>query len=230
MLNMNELTLNKLCSKLKVLCFKMPNIFILPYVRANIKFRNMKDFFRKYLEQAKNENKLVAIRTNNEDTDKFSVGYILGINDQTINIKAINPNGLPDGTFSINTTDLYGIDLDDRYLKQLATKQKFAKEIFADTPSPSFFEDGEVNIKTILEKASEKKQLIHVNFYRDLGLYGYVNEINEEEFVFEVYNDNGEYDGISVYLIEDVKNINWDDIDTRSVSIFKTNNTGPNSK
>ena len=61
----------------------------------------MREIFKKYLINAKENNKLVAIRTNIEDADKFSVGYILGLNDETISIKAINPQGLPDGVFTI---------------------------------------------------------------------------------------------------------------------------------
>lgn len=188
----------------------------------------MREIFEKYLNKAKEHNKLVAIRTNIENADKFSVGYILGLNDETISIKAINPQGLPDGVFTIQTKDLYGIDLDDIYIRKLEIREENSKKIFSDIPAPSFFSDVNVNISKILHKAKDSRQLIHINFYRDIGLYGLINEINDEEFVIEVYNDDGLYDGTSVFLIEDIKNIIWDDEDIRLIDIIKNKkNTSP---
>ncbi len=189
----------------------------------------METLFSKYLIQAKKNNQLVSIRTNEENADKFSVGYVLGINEETINIKAINPKGFSDGVFCIQTKDLYGIDLDDKYIKKLEVRVKGSKEIYTDISAPSFFSDGDVNFSKILLKAQENQQLIHINFYRDLGLYGFIKELNDEEFLIEVYNDQGEYDGISVFLVEDIQNINWDDEDIRVIEILrKEKNTGPN--
>jgi hypothetical protein len=56
--------------------------------------------------------------------------------------------------------------------------------------------------------------------YRDLGLYGYIKEVGEEEFVIDVFTSDGIYDGISIYLIEDIKNIHWDDEDNRLVNLL----------
>lgn len=190
----------------------------------------MRAIFEKYLNKAKEKNKLVGIRTNIENADKFSVGYILGLNDETISIKAINPQGLPDGIFTIQTKDLYGIDLDDIYIRKLEIREKNYKKIFSDIQAPSFFSDIDVNLSKILLKAKDLRQLININFYRDIGLYGFINEMNKEEFVIEVYNNEGEYDGTSVFLIEDVKNIIWDDEDIRLIDIMKNKkNTGPNT-
>lgn len=179
----------------------------------------MNEIFKEYLDKAKKENKLIAIRSNTDDTDKFSAGFILSISDETISIKAINPHGLPDGIYTIKKSDLYGIDFDDKYLKRLRKRMEESKKLFSDSPSPNFFSDSESNIKTILEKAMDKKQMINVNLYHDLGFYGYIRKLSETEFSIEVFNEFGEYDGISIYLIEDIRNIYWDDIDTREREI-----------
>jgi len=190
----------------------------------------MKTLFERYLRLAKEKNQLISIRTDNENADKFSVGYVLGINDDVINIKAVNPKGQPDGVYTVQTEDIYGLDIDDKYLKRLQLKLDKQKEIFADTSVPSIFMDGEVNIRKIIEKAKEQKQLIHVNFYRDIGLYGFINEVLDDEFVIEVYDEHGEYDGISIFIIDDIRNINWDDEDIRVVDKLRVlKNTGPNN-
>lgn len=181
----------------------------------------MNKIFREYLEKAKKENSLIAIRSNTDDTDKFSAGYVLQLTDDIISIKAINPHGLPDGVFIIKTTDLYGIDFDDRYLKRLRKRMEGSKKLFSDTPSPNFFSDSENNIRTVLEQAKEKGQMVNVNLYHDLGFYGYIQELNETEFSIKAFTEYGEYDGISIYLIEDIRNIYWDDIDIRERVIEK---------
>ena len=48
--------------------------------------------------------------------------------------------------------------------------------------------------------------------------------------MIEVYNEDGLYDGTSVFLIEDIKNINWDDEDIRLIDILKNKkNTSSNT-
>ncbi len=185
----------------------------------------MKKLFKKYLLQAKRNNQLVAIRTDDEDADKFSVGHLLGINDDTVSIRAINPKGQPDGVFTVRTENLYGIDLDDRYIQKLELKSNNLDKIYASNALPPFYSDGDVNFEKILLNAKESNQMIHVNFYRDLGLYGLIIEINSEEFAIKVYTSDGQPDGVSIYLIEDIKNINWDDEDIRILNILKDKNS-----
>jgi hypothetical protein len=180
----------------------------------------MNELMRKYLANAQDKGQLITIRTDHENADKCSLGHLLSFNDKTVSIKSYNANGQIDGVFTINTTDLYGIDLDDQYARKLEARIKNQETIYADSPLPSFFSDGDVNLQKLLEKAIESNQLIHVNFYRDIGLYGYIKEMNETEFVIEVYDSYGRPDGISVFLIDDIKNINWDDEVTRMVELL----------
>jgi hypothetical protein len=93
----------------------------------------------KYLLQAKENNQLVAIRTNSEDGDQFIVGHLLHFNEDTISIKAINPKGQPDGVFTIKTEDLYGIDFDDQYIQKLELKLKNFDKIYESISLPNFY-------------------------------------------------------------------------------------------
>jgi len=179
----------------------------------------MEEIFIEYLEKAKKESKLISIRSNTDDTDKFSAGFVLSITDEVISIKAINPHGLPDGIFIIKKTDIYGIDFDDKYLKRLTGRMEESKKLFNNAQTPNIFLDSESDIRSILKKAMDVNQLINVNLYHDLGFYGYIQDLTENEFSIKVFDDFGEYDGISIYLIEDIKNIYWDDIDIREREI-----------
>ncbi len=78
----------------------------------------MREVFHSYLEKAKAENKLVAIQSNTDDSDKFSAGYIIEMNNDVIRINTVNPNRLQDRGFTSQTKDLHGIDYDDKYFKR----------------------------------------------------------------------------------------------------------------
>ena len=180
----------------------------------------MKQLIAKCLKQVQENNKLITIRTNTDDADKFNVGYILNFNDEFVTVKSINAQGLPFGVFTIKISDIYGVDMNDNYLRKLELKMLNLKTVFADTPSPSFYADPIIDFRKILLNAKSQLQMINVNFYRDLGIYGFVKEVGEEEFMLDVFNTDGIYDGVSVYLIEDIKNIYWDDEDIRMINLL----------
>jgi len=180
----------------------------------------MKPLILKNLKLLQENHKLVSIKTNNDDAHKSNVGYVLGLNEEIVTIKSVTPQGFPDGIITVKTSDIYGIDMNDNYIRRLELKISNLKTIYVDTVSPSFFSDPIIDFSKILLKAKSQLQLIHVSLYRDLGLYGYIKEVGEEEFVIDVFTSDGIYDGISIYLIEDIKNIHWDDEDNRLVNLL----------
>jgi hypothetical protein len=175
------------------------------------------ELFPILLKKAKKENKMVAYRTNTDTGERFGVGYVLDYNDETITFKSISPQGFNDGIFIIRTTDLYGMDFDDIYCRRLELKEAQRDQIFAEAQVPAFFHHGNSSIPEILEKAKTHNQLININFYQDITLYGYIKEVSETEFFMEVFDEYGGYDGFSVFLIENIKNINWDNEEIRTV-------------
>lgn len=180
----------------------------------------MKPLILKNLKQAQENFKLVSIKTNNEDANKSYVGNVIGLNEEVVTIKSITPQGFPDGIITIKTIDIYGMDMNDNYIRRMELKMSNLKTIYADKACPSFFSDPINDFSKILQKAKSQLQLIHVSFYRDLGLYGYIKEVGDEEFIIDVFNSDGIYDGVSIYLIEDIKNIHWDDEDNRIVNLL----------
>ncbi|WP_181307010.1 hypothetical protein [Rufibacter sp. XAAS-G3-1] len=172
------------------------------------------------LQKSIEEQKPVTLRVNASDGPKLHFGYLLDQNEETVSIRSISQQGLPNGITIIRTTDLFGADFDDVFLRRLEIKEASLRKLYADTSVPAIFHIGNCSIEEILQQALKEENLIYVNFYQDLGLYGFIKEITETEFLIEVYNTFGQYDGLSVQLIENVKNINWDDEDTRIVRIL----------
>ncbi|MFC6998939.1 hypothetical protein [Rufibacter roseus] len=178
------------------------------------------NLFYTLLKQAKDENKPVTLREQGPDGSKFYFGYLLDYNDDTISVRAITSQGLPNGILILKSSDLFGVDFDDIYLRRLEIKEANLRKLYADTTVPAMFHIGNCSIEEILEQAKKEEQLIYLSLYQDIGLYGFIRELTDSEFLMEVYNTSGEYDGMSVHLIENVKNINWDDEDTRIVRIL----------
>ena len=174
----------------------------------------------KQLMAAKENNELVAIRSGDKGSGRYSVGYILMCTDVVVSIKAINPKGLVDGIFTIKTDDIFGLDMDDKYINRLQDKMEFSDQIYEPVEVPVFFSNEETDVKAFLEMAKDEEQLIHISLYKKIGMFGYVQDVSDEEFQLMVYNDAGEYDGVSVYYIDDIKNISWDDEDIRLVEVL----------
>ncbi|ALJ00075.1 hypothetical protein [Rufibacter tibetensis] len=176
--------------------------------------------FYSLLQTAKEEEKPVALRANSPDGPKLYLGYLLDHNEETISLKSLSQQGLPNGIVIIRTTDLFGVDFDDIFLRRLEVKEASLRKLYADTAVPAIFHIGNCSIEEILQQAKKEGNIIFLNLYQDLGLYGFIKEVTEAEFLIEVYNSYGQYDGMSVHLIENIKNINWDDEDTRIVRIL----------
>ncbi|MBC3541189.1 hypothetical protein ACFSC6_03335 [Rufibacter sediminis] len=172
------------------------------------------------LQKSKEEEKPVTLRVNAADGTKLHFGYLLDHNEDTVSLRSISQQGLPNGILIIRTSDLFGVDFDDVFLRRLEVKETNLRKLYADTTVPAIFHIGNCSMEEILHQAQKEGNLIYLNFYQDLGLYGFIKEITETEFLMEVYNPYGQYDGLSVQLIENIKNINWDDEDTRIVRLL----------
>jgi hypothetical protein len=178
------------------------------------------NLFQVLLKQAQDENKPAAFRINASDGPRLYLGYLLDYNEETISVRSLTTQGLPNGILVFKTPDLFGVDFDDIYLRRLEAKESNLRKLYADTSVPALFHIGNCSLEEILLQAQKEQQLIYVNLYQDLGLFGYIKELSETEFLMETYNSFGQYDGLSVHLIENIKNINWDDEDTRIVKLL----------
>ncbi|WP_205500001.1 hypothetical protein [Rufibacter psychrotolerans] len=178
------------------------------------------NLFYTILQQAKEEDKPVALRLHAPEGPKLYLGYLLDYNEETISLRSLTQQGLPNGILILKTSDLFGVDFDDIFLRRLETKGNNLRKIYADTAVPALFHIGNCSMVEILVQAQKEQQLIYLYLYQDLGLYGFIKEVTESEFLMEVYSSYGQYDGLSVHQIENVKNINWEDEDTRIVRIL----------
>lgn len=75
--------------------------------------------FKDILEKSRNEKEILSLYTNKEDTERFSVGYILGLCEKYCIIALISPSGLYDGYRVIDINEIYKIEYGGDYEKKL---------------------------------------------------------------------------------------------------------------
>lgn len=187
----------------------------------------MNRIFKEILNQSKEDEKLIAIFTDKDESSRFMVGIVVNFGFEIISIRHISPEGFPDGIKTINVEDVNRIVTDDNYLKKLEIKMDNLAEIFIEPKVPDIFNDPALGFESILKLSKEEKKLIHINFDFDSGVYGIVEDIDDEEFLLREFDSYGEYDGLAAYKTDAINDISWDDEDNRTVEILiRRKNTG----
>jgi hypothetical protein len=171
------------------------------------------------LDKAQAEKRIVALRTNPSEPGSFVLGYIMGYNDETISLRAINSNGLVHGLRSIRTAEVFQVDYDDQYIRNVELKENNLDKIYGRLKSPAHFEEAYITIPELLQKSQHLQQLIYFITYSGPGYYAVVKQQTEEEILVECYDTYGRHDGISVFRVDDIKSIIWSDEDTRAIEI-----------
>lgn len=79
----------------------------------------VKDLLNVLLEESQKKQLLLSIYDNRNDIDKFYVGYIVNLYDDSILIYSYNENGEGDGYLLIRLVDIYKIEKESDYLNSL---------------------------------------------------------------------------------------------------------------
>lgn len=171
------------------------------------------------IEKAQAEKRLIALRTNASEPSGFVLGYIIVHNDETITLRTINTNGLVQGIRTIRTADVFQVDYDDRYIRNVELKENNLDKIYGRLRTPSLYDEGYISIPELLQKSQQLQHLVYFISYHGPGYYVVVKHVAEDEMLVECFNEYGENDGISVFRIDDVKSIIWSDEDTRAIEL-----------
>lgn len=79
------------------------------------------------LEELKKNKKIASFYTNENNTIKFSVGYIIDYNDEYFVLATISPEGLYDGFVLKETSSVTRINVDGKYENKILTLAKYHK-------------------------------------------------------------------------------------------------------
>jgi len=174
------------------------------------------------IEEAKKNNRLISLSLDGSDYETAVVGFVKDYDDLYVTLNHISSEGFEDGILVHKIDNIYSASYDDRYNKRLEflykNKALFkdADQVVTDTLS------GNV-IWNLLHKAKELEVVVTIGFDRDFTTSGYVKDLNESEVLIRCIGYEGDYDGLSVFLVDDIDSISYNDIDNRKTDFYYKN-------
>jgi len=176
------------------------------------------NLFFQSINNALNEKELISIFTDKENTDNFSAGFVIILNEETLIFNSINPDGMDDGLEVININDIYEIAYDDQYLKRLKFLRENSDEFIKKTEF--ILSDNEKSFYDVLCKCKENKVLVSINLCYGIGHYGIINEIDGECVLLQDFDEIGKEDGFSCFKISDIIKIFIDDKKLKKIKML----------
>jgi hypothetical protein len=179
----------------------------------------MGNLITELLESARVERRIVTLRTNPSEPSRFALGYVVDHNDETVMLKMVNPNGLLHGLRAIRKSEIFQLDYDDRYIRNVELKENNLDKIYGRVKGLDFVEEVYLTIPEILAKSNQLQHVLYFYTYSGMNYYATVVRLTEDEFIADCYNEYGEPDGTSVFRLDDVKSVVWSDEDTRAIEL-----------
>ena len=167
---------------------------------------------KELINKLKNSCKLAAVYSDDDNCDKFAVGYILKNTSDELLMLNISPYGKYDGFSVIRTDDIYRIEYESLYLKKI--------ERLTDKGEISFpeLDCGEYLTDSLMKYSMENEMiaLIKIGGGADV-VTGFVSDVTDEFVCLKQISDCGEYDGMTFIGKEQISFIASDDEECRCI-------------
>lgn len=179
----------------------------------------MEGIFQEILNRARQEKRLLGVRTSQSEPGRFSVGYVLSFSDEVLVLRIINRDGMPTAIQSFNMQEVFQLDFDDQYIRHVEFKADNLDKVYAGLKSPQFLEQEYVSVPLLLERAHQMGQLVNVYTHLGMDYFGYVRQLTPEQVLMECFTEYGAADGLVVFRVEDIRNFIWSNEDTRVLEL-----------
>lgn len=176
--------------------------------------------FIENLHKLKKEKRIASFYTDEDDTSKFMVGYVMDYNDKYFIVAAISPQGLYDGFVLKKTESIFRINMDSIYEKKILSLSKYHKIIYEEI---SFKEDN--LILGLLSFAKIKNYVVSIELLNS-GYYdiqGYVEVVDNDGCKIKQITEYGELDGICFVTLSDITQISCNSEDEINLKILNSN-------
>jgi hypothetical protein len=150
------------------------------------------------------------------DQDSFWCGKVQGIKDGILSLEHYTKYALKDGIVYFDLSDIESFDFSDIYSTAMAQLEKNSNALHKIEKVKYPVASGK-NWKTrLLKFAIENTGTpLTIEFRSDIQICGILKSLDTEYFCIETYGKLGEHDGKSIYRIEDIGLIQFNDIETR---------------
>ncbi|SFA99869.1 MULTISPECIES: hypothetical protein [unclassified Bacillus (in: firmicutes)] len=169
----------------------------------------------KQLEEAKNNKQLLEIYRDLSDVEKFKAGKVLNVNEEYTILADISADGLYDGFSLIITENIFQINKNTRYLKNL--------EILFEAKKQNHFRfdvENEDLIQGFFEVAKKQALVVIVEISEVGTIQGLVNRIEDDIVVISALTNDGVLDGETFVKKEDITCITCDNQEANCLKIL----------
>jgi hypothetical protein len=169
------------------------------------------DRFREILRRHVGRNELVEIYDDAQDLDKFEVGFIVAVSEDTYFVKKVDAKGRYNGHFMGRLDDVVRLATGTQYLTAiglLAERTRSSDSHDQELPALDNFSD--------LLKYAHRNRLM-VSAWVDVCFFGFIQEFSKEHLELVEVNKSGLEDGIQYLDIDEVSTIEigGPDVDAR---------------
>ncbi len=156
------------------------------------------------LTNLKNNNKIVSIYSDTYNTDKFSCGFIANISDEFLIIKNISPCGKYDGFLLKSIEKIYRVEFEGKYEKMIERLYEIQNQKHEEIPK---FSGTLLNDLLIFSNKNSFVITIELCDSNLDDIQGYVSKMDDTKVKIESLDENGENDGFSYVMIDDITHI-----------------------
>lgn len=145
------------------------------------------------LKHAYTNRSIVSVYTNTNETDKFNLGFVVGLSDDFAIIHSLSPAGLNDGYDLYRIENIYRINTDGQYEKKLYTVWKSTNQKIEHC----FTE--EVGLSVFMNFAKQNNYVTTIEVC-DSGIddsIGHVKSVDEDFLQINALDLYGQPDGIN---------------------------------
>lgn len=164
---------------------------------------------------------LYEIYTDVENTDKFTVGYIVAIDEQFIVVEEIDAYGNNDGWTCFYLDDVIRYQAKSRYLDDLS---KLCKYNGTGRKSIDLKQNRNLLFSILYNIAqAERICIIELCDSNLQDVVGRVKRIDgeKEEITVELVNSYGDIDGETIIDVAKISHISYDNCDTKKIEILQ---------
>ncbi len=162
--------------------------------------------FLKALNAAQEAEQAVAVYADAEDYQSYEVGFVEHADAGEVILLCLTPKGEPDGRRALRMEDVTRVDTDNAYIKKLELLYQYRDTIFdkdfRQRPSAT-----KSDLKTQLQHAQNSHTMVHIVDDNDYGPSGFVTEVGEDYVEIERIGTNGEPDGKSALLLQNIRRV-----------------------
>jgi len=144
-----------------------------------------------------------------ENDDKFEVGYVLAIFDDSILIHSVDKYGNEDGYCSIFLKNIYKIGKNTKYIENLMIDLLNAKSSLHQLLI-KYISQKENCLLAIIEFCAINNILLNITLNNDVVINGLIKQFDNDSLIIDSLFDDGSYEGQYLVNLSDISSTEFE--------------------